>query len=174
MIEFLSQLAFALLVVHFVRVVHASARVVHRLTRIDYFGKELDVLVILLSNHNGMLQMEMDEHHNLLLARLKHCVLDIVVHDINNFIALRNEAKAVGVRFQVSLRLLSGDDGTHGQIRETVDTLVLDSNQLLLFHQGSLLLLSEFTGTGSLSEFRDLSKGLLVQCVAIWILDMQI
>ena len=162
MIEFLSQLAFALLVVHLIRIIHASTRVVHRLTRINHFGKELDVLVILLSNHNGVLQMEMNEHHNLVLTRLKHGVLDVVVHDIDNFIALRNKAKAVGVRLQVSLRLLSGDHGTHGQIRKTVDSLVLDSNQLFLFDQGGLLLFSEFTGAGSLSEFRDLSKSLLV------------
>mmetsp|Transcript_11102 Transcript_11102/g.18402 ORF Transcript_11102/g.18402 Transcript_11102/m.18402 type:complete len:477 (-) Transcript_11102:664-2094(-) len=159
-IQLFAQLPFALLVVHFIGIVHAATACVDCLGGIHDFGKELNVLLTFLSHHNGILEMKMDQDHNFTFTWLKDGVLDVVVHDIHNFRPRRDEAQAIGMRLEVTLGLASRKDGTHGQVGETWDAFVLGAHQLFLFDQIGLLLLPQFTSAGALAEFGNLTKGL--------------
>ena len=48
-----------------------------------------------LANHNAILQVEMNHHNHLFVARLKHGMLDILVQNINLITALRRVPEAV-------------------------------------------------------------------------------
>jgi hypothetical protein len=78
--------------------------------------------------------MEVDQNHDLVLARLEDGIFDVVVHDVYDLTSRRDEAKAVRMRFQVTLRLATRKHRAHRQISEARDTLILCSNEFFLLN----------------------------------------
>lgn len=160
LVEALSKLTLLLLVVHLVGIVHAPTRIANCLARINHFREKLNVAVLFLSNHDRILQMKMDQHHDFALARLEDCVLDVIVHDINDLASVGYESQAVRVGLKVALSLASSDDGTHRQIGKSRDSLVLCADELFLFDESGLLFSLNFPLTRALSQLGNLTEGL--------------
>mmetsp|Transcript_61800 Transcript_61800/g.172750 ORF Transcript_61800/g.172750 Transcript_61800/m.172750 type:complete len:393 (-) Transcript_61800:1559-2737(-) len=160
LVQSLSQLALTLFVVHLIRIVHASSAIVYGLTRIDDFGEELNVHVLLFANHNRVLEMEVDQDHDFIFTRLKDGVFDVVVHDIHNLASCRDKSKTVGVSFKISLRLLSGKYRPHCKIGQSRHSFILRTDKLFLCHKSRLFHFAEFSSTGSFPKLGDLTKGL--------------
>ena len=104
--------------------------------------------------------MEVDQDHNLILAGLEDCVLDIGVHNVHNLSPGRNETQTIGVRLEIALRLAAGKDRTHGKVRKSRNALVLGPNKLLLLDEIRLLQLAQLTLAFTLSKLLDLAEGL--------------
>ena len=149
-----------MLVVHFVGIVHTSPIPVDGLTGIDNLGEELDVLLLLLSDHDGIPQMEMHQDHDFTFTGLENSVFNVGIHDVDHLASGRNESETVGVGLQVALRLAAGEDRPHGEIGETGNAFILSANQFVLLHQVCLLLNLKFLLPGTLTELRDLAEGL--------------
>ena len=78
----LPELPFPLLLVHLVGIIHTPPVCVHLLTRLYNLSVELDVLVLLGSDHDRVAEIEVDEDHKLIVARLEESVLDVLVDNV--------------------------------------------------------------------------------------------
>jgi hypothetical protein len=116
--------------------------------------------MLLLTDHDRILEMKVDQHHDLVFTGLVNCVLDIGVHYVNDLIVGGDEAKTVGVRLQIPLRLAAGNHRSHGQVRKPGNTLVLCAYQLFLHDKIRLLLFNELLLSHALLELRELSERL--------------
>ena len=62
---------------------HGPSTVVQCLHHLHDLRIELDLICLFLPNHDGVLQMKVQDSDHLILCRLEECVLDIVEHHIN-------------------------------------------------------------------------------------------
>mmetsp|Transcript_26525 Transcript_26525/g.71059 ORF Transcript_26525/g.71059 Transcript_26525/m.71059 type:complete len:307 (-) Transcript_26525:1785-2705(-) len=138
-VQSLAHLTLTLLGLQLVRVVHRRASV-EGLARLHDLGEKLNVLRLLLAHHDRVLEVKVDDDHDLALARLEEGVLDVCIHDVHNVVGLGGrEAKAVGVGVEVADGLAAGQRWAHGEVGEARDPLVLHLDQLGLHHQVRLL-----------------------------------
>ena len=160
LIEPFPKLTLPLLIVHLVWIIHAAPAVPNSLTCINHLRKELNVAVLLLSYHDWIFQVEMDQNHDFVFAWLKDCVFDVVEHDVDDFVSLRNEAQSVCMCFQITLGLASSDYRAHCQIGKSRDSFVFSSYKLFLLDESGLLFPLDFLLARTLTKFRDLTEGL--------------
>mmetsp|Transcript_32037 Transcript_32037/g.77996 ORF Transcript_32037/g.77996 Transcript_32037/m.77996 type:complete len:229 (+) Transcript_32037:2432-3118(+) len=160
LVEALSKLTFTLFVVHLVGIVHISAAIVDGLTCFHDLCEELDVHVLLLPDHDRIFQVEMDQYHNLVLARLKDSVLDIVVHNVNDLASGRNETHTVCMSLEISLCLPTGKDWTHGEVGQPWNTFVSCPDKLFLLDEICFFHFLDFFRTSSLPQLRYLTERL--------------
>lgn len=118
LVELGAQAALALLLAVLVDVVVGAVAAVQRLARSDNLGEELDVLELLLADHDGVAQVEVQQHRVLALAGLEDAVADVGVQELHLLALVGDEAQAVGVRLERAERLAAGDGGPHGEVRE--------------------------------------------------------
>ena len=69
---------------------------------IYYLNVKLDVNVTFLSDHDSMLQMEMNHHNHFFVAWLKDGMFYILVKNINFISTLGSVAETVCVRLEIS------------------------------------------------------------------------
>ena len=92
--------------------------------RMTYLGEELDVVRLLLADHDRVLEVDVDDDRDLALARLEERVAHVRVHDVDRLALLRGEAQAVRVRLQRAEALLArqlrpGDSESGGYVAVT-------------------------------------------------------
>ena len=101
LLDLLLTLALALLVLDLIRVVHVTTTAVQVLHRLHHLLIELDVLRLLLTDHDRILQVEMNQRLNLLLGRLEEGEANVFVHDIDLFVHLGADvSQTVRVRLE--------------------------------------------------------------------------
>lgn len=74
----------------------------------SYFGVELYIVLLSLSEDNGVFQMEMNEIDHFVVARLIEGVRNVRIEYIDLISSNRCVAKAVGMRFERTIDLLIG------------------------------------------------------------------
>jgi hypothetical protein len=77
-------------------------------------------------------------------------MLDIRVHDVQDLALIARESQAVLVRLQRADALPAAELGAHGHLLQTGHALVLDADELSLYHQ-IFLLWVEYMGNGEVS-----------------------
>ena len=63
---------------------------------------ELDINVSLLSDHNSIFEMKMNDHNHFLVAWLEYCMFYVFVKNIDLVSSLRRVSESVRVSFQKS------------------------------------------------------------------------
>mmetsp|Transcript_15432 Transcript_15432/g.39868 ORF Transcript_15432/g.39868 Transcript_15432/m.39868 type:complete len:215 (-) Transcript_15432:1752-2396(-) len=79
---------------------------------------ELDVPVLLLANHQAVVQVEVDQNYNVVVRRLKEGVFDVVIENLDPFTTARSVEKPILVRFKVALHPLLFGRRPHKQVCE--------------------------------------------------------
>ena len=69
-VQLLSELSLSLLFVHLVWIVSTTSTI-NLFTSLNNFSEELNIFVLLLSDHDWILEMEMDQDHDLVFTRLE-------------------------------------------------------------------------------------------------------
>ena len=137
-------LALALLLLDLVGVVHVAPAAVEALHRLHDLHVELHVLGLLLADHDGVVQVEVDQGLDLLLRRLEKRVPDVAVDDVHLLLGFRADVpQAVGVRLERA-RLAPAapaEGGHHPQAHQAVHAAVRQHQALLAHERRALRLL---------------------------------
>ena len=107
-----------------------------------HLGVELQVEVLLLAEHDGVLEVKVKQDDDLVVARLEDGALDVVVEHFDLVAAQRRVEEAVGVRLERVGRALLHDVGSQVEVLEFgIDLVVGQYERVLLDHALFLLLL---------------------------------
>mmetsp|Transcript_24386 Transcript_24386/g.60659 ORF Transcript_24386/g.60659 Transcript_24386/m.60659 type:complete len:542 (-) Transcript_24386:1824-3449(-) len=136
-----AQRALSLFLLKLVRVVTAAARLVQRVRLFYNLDVELDVEVLFLAHHNGVVQVEVDEHKVLLVARLVEAVLHVLERQVHSLSLVGREAHAVRLDLERSLRFTTGGVRPHVHVTQPVRARACQHSERLLSHEPLLLIL---------------------------------
>ena len=107
-----------------------------------HLGVELQVEVLLLAEHDGVLEVKVKQDDDLVVARLEDGALDVVVEHFDLVAAQRRVEEAVGVRLERAGRALLHHIGSEVEVLELgIDLVVGQYERVLLDHALFLLLL---------------------------------
>ena len=140
------------------------------------FGVEFNVDMLLLVEHDGILEMEMQQDNHFSVARLVKCMLDVVVKDVDLVATNTRVLESIDMRFKHTTQPFLSDVGSNVQVLELGISFALINDELVLLDQVCLFF---FLGLASLVfslNVLDQTKG----CVQIgagsvdftWLLDI--